>query len=555
MLELSGVIQGKTILCSTLLLVASFVPLIAFCGEDSSATTKPLGTRRPVKITISKNTTYLTGPIRSDGWLDYAAAINERCKEGVTAENNAAIPFWQAVGPKDIPKDKREQFFKILGIPPLPEDGHYLVQLYEHLAQVKDGPAPGTPERMKWSDDIVDQSRIAQSRPWSRKEFPVLASWLDINAKPLETICAGAGRSRFFEPIIVKPNGSLLDSFDIMDLSGFRCTVELLRLRAMQHVAEGKIDDAWRDLLVCHRLARLESQKAFLVDGLVARVLEQRACDGDVALVHYAHQPSEKLQQLQREFLALPCLPSVETCLFGERLFFLDILRNVASGNPSAVSLCSGLRIEDRSKEARTRLLADHRIDWDQVFRTVNSSMDKEEDAWRQPTLTRKREALMGLEEAASAAANRVNDPAELRKLLSPETPKTKLSQQLAEILLEPNLSGSGYVWAESIVAAKAQLTNFAFALAKYHNEHAAYPRSLCELSPKYISEIPKDPCSNRDYLYRPSDGGYLLYSVGRNGRDDHGESWTDNQKKYAGETDPDKCPDDICIRSPKEKP
>ena len=206
-------------------------------------------------------------------------------RRGVTAENNAAIPFWQAVGPKDIPKDKREQFFKILGIPPLPEDGHYLVQLYEHLAQAKDGPAAGTPEWMKWSDDIVDQSRIAQSRPWSRKEFPILASWLDINAKPLEIICAGAGRSRFFEPLIVKPNGSLLDSLDIMDLSGFRCAVELLRLRAMQHVAEGKIDDAWRDLLVCHRLARLEGQKAFLVDGLVARALEQRACDGDVALV------------------------------------------------------------------------------------------------------------------------------------------------------------------------------------------------------------------------------------------------------------------------------
>ena len=65
MLELPGVIQGKTILCSTLLLWRPSCRLLHFAAEDSSPNTKPLGTRRPVKITISKDTTYLTGPIRS----------------------------------------------------------------------------------------------------------------------------------------------------------------------------------------------------------------------------------------------------------------------------------------------------------------------------------------------------------------------------------------------------------------------------------------------------------------------------------------------------------
>ena len=274
--------------CSILALVASLVPSIALCAEDSAPNTTPQAVRRPVKITISKETTCLTGPIRPDGWLDYAAAINQRCGSGVTVENNAAIPFWQAVGPKDIPKEKRGPFFRLLGIPPLPEEGQYLVPLYAQLQQVKDRPVVGSPEWNKWLDDILDQPRIAQSRPWSRKEFPVLASWLDSNLKPLETISAGAGRSRFFEPLVVKPDGSLLDALEIVGFSGFRSAVELLRVRAMQHVAEGEIDDAWRDLLVCHRLARLEGQKPLLVDGIVARGMERSACDGDVAFVHYA---------------------------------------------------------------------------------------------------------------------------------------------------------------------------------------------------------------------------------------------------------------------------
>ena len=52
------------------------------------------------KITISKETTYITEPLRADGCVDYVAAVKRHCSEGVTPENNAAIPFWQAVGPK-----------------------------------------------------------------------------------------------------------------------------------------------------------------------------------------------------------------------------------------------------------------------------------------------------------------------------------------------------------------------------------------------------------------------------------------------------------------------
>ena len=74
-------------------------------------------TERPKpKIAISRDTTYITGPLRADGYVDYIAAINERCSEGVTPENNAAIPFWQAVGPKGIDKNIRKRYFEMLGI-------------------------------------------------------------------------------------------------------------------------------------------------------------------------------------------------------------------------------------------------------------------------------------------------------------------------------------------------------------------------------------------------------------------------------------------------------
>jgi hypothetical protein len=534
--------------------VAIFVSVLTLRAEDTSPSAIPQQIRRPVRVTISKETTCLTGPIRSDGWLDYATAINERCSRGVTAENNAAIPFWRSVGPKDIPKEKRERFFKMLGISPLPDQGQYLVQLYEHLQYVKDGPASGTPERNQWEGDItLDQPRLAQSRPWSRKEFPVLANWLDSNAKPLEVLCAAADRTRFFEPLVVKANGSLLDAFEIMDLSGFRCAVELLRLRAMQEVAEGKVDAAWRYLLVCHRLARLMGQKALLVDGIVARGLERSAYDGEVAIIHHAHPTSEKLTQFRRELLELPGLPPMESYFLGERLFSLDFVWSVAAGDPAALRLCGGFSLKDRNKESRTQLLADRRVDWDIVFRKYNAGLDEVEKAWRQPTLFQRYQALGKLDAAARVAANRVIDPAELAKFLSPQTSKADISRQLADILFgSDGVAGfEVYAVAEALNAVRTQLTDFAFALAEYHNDRAAYPGSLAELSPKYIADIPKDPFSDQAYCYRPQGNGYLLYSVGRNGKDDGGANSLDDLKKYAGATDFDKLPDDIAIRTP----
>ena len=43
------------------------------------------------------------------------------------------------------------------------------------------------------------------------------------------------------------------------------------------------------------------------------------------------------------------------------------------------------------------KLLADPRVDWDVVFCTFNSRLDKAEEAWRKPTLLRGREALKEL--------------------------------------------------------------------------------------------------------------------------------------------------------------
>jgi len=61
-------------------------------------------------------------------------------------------------------------------------------------------------------------------------------------------------------------------------------------------------------------------------------------------------------------------------------------------------------------------------------------------------------------------------------------------------------------------------------ALHAYRLEHHHYPASLMELTPEYLEKLPEDPFIARDtFKYRVEGEGYVLYSVGPDGKDDGG--------------------------------
>ena len=61
-----------------------------------------------------------------------------------------------------------------------------------------------------------------------------------------------------------------------------------LVVRAMQRLQEGNRDQAWADLLACHRIARLTGQGPTLIDLLVAVTIDGMACVADQAVLRDA---------------------------------------------------------------------------------------------------------------------------------------------------------------------------------------------------------------------------------------------------------------------------
>ena len=149
-----------------------------------------------VLITISKETTYINEPLRKDGYVDYVAALNGRLRAGVTPENNAAVPFLRAVGPGGIGAKHRDEYCRMLEIPRLPEKGEYFVGISEYARRLTDAEKPA-PAAGKTSLQILfEQETQAGTRPWSKKEFPVIARWLAVNEKPLALLLAASKRPR-----------------------------------------------------------------------------------------------------------------------------------------------------------------------------------------------------------------------------------------------------------------------------------------------------------------------------------------------------------------------
>ena len=61
-------------------------------------------------------------------------------------------------------------------------------------------------------------------------------------------------------------------------------------------------------------------------------------------------------------------------------------------------------------------------------------------------------------------------------------------------------------------------------ALELYRRDHNEYPAALDVLAPQYIDAVPSDPFTGTPMVYQRAGNDYILYSVGRDQKDDGGD-------------------------------
>ncbi len=493
------------------------------------ATNKPdKAEKRKVLVTISKETTYITEPLRPDGYVDYVKALNDRVSKGVTPENNASVLIWQALGPRKIDTWERAGFFKRLGITILPEEGDYFVPFETYIKSEPRVAAAAESANEAAIHDAKQMLAHPNQRPWRATDYPILAQWLKSNEKPLALIVAASKRPLRYDPLFSK-SGVLFTAVihpgsELFDISN------ALALRAMLSIGSGMTDSGMEDVFAIHRLARLLAQGPTAIESLVAFNLDRTAIEAEASILACVHLTPSEATRFRSRFLELsPFAPMAEKFGTCERYVFLDAVSTLAGGR----RIDQGEVGKDESLKSALDALAasaesPKTINWDVSLRLGNESYDRLSEAFREPVRTKRRDEVKAIARGMRNMSIEVNNAVRSRDSanLATEPLRSQTMASLLITLLFPAVSLFNQLDDRAMM--QRELTAVGFSLAAYRADHGKYPVKLDELKPKYAAEIPKDVFSDGELHYKTVGDGFVIYSVGPNGIDDDGKGLND---------------------------
>ena len=540
----------------SLLLITTFTLWSANSLAEEKAKDKPVKLRP--QITLSKETTRVTGPLTKDGYIDYASAINERLSVGVTAENNANVLLWKALGPHPEGTNLGPRFFKLMNTETLPETGDYFANIGMFVTkQLK--LKRNDPLRTK----IVDHQSAASAQVWTAKQYPNIAAWIRFNEKPLALVTEASKRPRYYSPLIVEPEED--DGFGEDDsepsyglvgalLPGVQSTrsfARALSARAMLHLGNGRHEAAWEDIMTCHRLGRLVAEGPTLIEALVGIAIDSIASESTLVYINTVRPNAEQSALLARQLSHLPPLPPMADRIdLGERFAYLDVTQRVAGSEgdtfDALLTLAGTSNPVNNSVMKVIKEYALARTDWDVVLKKGNRSYDQLVKAMRIEDRATGKAKLAAIDRDLEKQAAQLKDPFNLIKRVA-EAPSVK--QGLGEVMGDLMIS---LLLPATVACKNAENRAFqvqdnlqvAFALSGYHRDQGEYPAKLAALVPDYIEQVPIDRFNGKPLVYRRVKAGYLFYSVGRNEKDDQGR-WFEDQPRG----------DDLRVRMPRKPP
>ncbi len=320
-------------------------------------------------------------------------------------------------------------------------------------------------------------------------------------------------------------------------------------------------DGAWDDQIACHQLGRIVGRGPSIVDCLIAVAIDGVAERADLALLDAIKSDTKRLQKCLGDLQKLPPVPEIaDKVNLCERYTQLEMLMTIDRDSEkflkslsTVISLSyafsdtfggSAWPTNEKDRTKLVNLISDligKDLDWDPALRNVNEWFDQVVKLSNVKCRTQREKKWDKINEKVEALK---------KKLLSGSLQLTLEDAKVGSGAKGKFISGIWLCWvipgAQKVQNAtdRAKQTQdilcLAFALAWYHCDHGSYPKTLDVLAPKYLANVPRDMFSDKPLIYRPSDKGYLLYSVGVNGKDEGGRDYTFEPRG-----------DDLAIRMP----
>jgi len=229
-----------------------------------------------------------------------------------------------------------------------------------------------------------------------------------------------------------------------------------------------------------------------------------------------------------KDLQALPPMPLMADKIdLAERFMFLDSLQLIRRGG---ISTLEGFAGGNTKKATPEELKALEKIDWEPALRNGNRWYDRMAAAMRIKDKAERDKAFDKIERELKDLKVEAAGPANLAKFLLGKDPPDKMAgKAIGDVLIGLLVPAIRKVQsAEDRIEQVQRNLQVAFALAAYQRDNRRYPAKLDDLAPKYLAAVPNDLFAGKPLIYRPTEKGYLFYSVGANGIDDGGR-WLDD--------------------------
>lgn len=529
------------------------------------------------KVRLGPKTTYITEPLAEDGLPNYVLALDQLQREGVTPENNGALPFWRAMGPgEEMTLADFKLLCDALGLEEVDtnaflsvpeEDDTLLEELGSELSQHR--------ESKHWKVDEQGQRvfrtqvaafeflELARCFPWTNKDSSRMAVWVEGHQAAFDALVEAANRPIFYSPsltVLRNPEEECLAVL-LTYAQVSRYAAGALRLRCQFYVGKGDLGAAWSNLFAALQLGQHVAHGTTLVEQLVALAIQRHSLESLPTLLEHDDLKPKLALQILEDLDALEARVDMASALdTGERFMFLD----------SALRLTTGRLGGSRAiKEGIEQLGMKAAFDTNRILEIGNRWYDKLVHAACLEYFQERQVALdkidLDLQDLQASMKSR---------LAGAIFSRGRRTQLLSDILLNLMLPAiHAAVNAEDRGQTQLELAQVATALAIYKLQHGQYPETLDALSPEILEKVPEDLFAAAPLTYRRTEDGYLLYSVGENEIDDNGTNtrwlgdnepfriyrgeWLSRQQWRKTEADPRELNDegdDLIIRMPMPK-
>jgi hypothetical protein len=467
--------------CSLVLLATIGLTHTAIAAEIAKPATAP--TTRP--FILSKETTYVTGPVRKDGTIDYVAATNLRLSKGVTKENNAAIPFLEAVTQTTT------------GMEP-----HY-AKLRKELGVAEPAANAKNANNIPEIGNLLDETLIA---PWTAQKFPEVVRYLDSMKGPLDLLVEASKRDEFYMPLVREHEDDSLVSVLLPHLQHMRRLCNSLKSRALLCLGNEDIKGFRRDAIAIVRISRLSTHAPTMIESMVGISCEAMGLDAIKIATSGSWLSEAESNQLLADLRAAPARRKMyevlEGCERGTMLEFLQI--SAVHGVATAQKM-----LQPMGKDAPVFSNANATTkDWNAALRKANAWYDRLADSGKIPDYA----------DRIKAADAVMHDIGELKSkydgwkgIFAP------IEDQLVTLLV-PAMQRAYTL--DARIAANEELTETALALLAFRTKLGEYPPQLKLLVPTYFKAEPIDPFTGISLTYKTVGAGYELMSAGPGTKD-----------------------------------